>query len=200
MNLNNMKRIGSLIAIMLGICLNTIAQNNTVIGVYKSYQDFKSGTPTYSLNCNSNNAIKLNDFISSCYIDINVGGKKIKLDKDSIYGYKNCKNETYRFYKKHDEEFLILESKGIIIYASYVDVSSNNGKTNNRVEEYFFSKTEDSEILPLTLINLKKAFPSNLKFHDMLDEEFSGGKPLNEYSKANHIYEINLLLNQSTIN
>jgi len=206
MNLSKMKRILFYIVIIFGISPIVLsAQNATTTtgkatsGIYMNSHDFKEGKLSYSFDCISPGKIKLNDFLSCKYVDVTVDSKKTKLNKDSIFGYVNCKNETYRFYKKHDEEFRILESKGIVIYSSYINVSSNNGKIHHLTLQYFFSKTEDSEILPLTVLNLKKAFPDNIKFHDMLDLEFGNGEPLSIYSASANTYKINLLLNQSNL-
>ena len=174
-----------------------IPANVSVSGIYLSSNDYSEGKLSFTFSCNTSGKIKLNDFLSSAYVDVITDGKKIKLNKDSIFGYKNCKNETYRFYKKHDEEFLILENKSIVLYVSYVRVSSNDGKINNLVRAYFFSKTESSEIIPLTIQNLKHAFPGNVKFHAMLDAEFGSEEALSTYSANDGMYKVNYLFNKA---
>jgi hypothetical protein len=159
--------------------------------------DYSTGKLSLSFECKSSGKIKLHHAFAGKYTDVINGRTKTRLFKDSIFGYHNCKNEDYRFYKSHDEEFRILENKGILIYSSYIRASLPTGKKNDLTLTYFFSKTIDSEILPLTISNLKRAFPDNIKFHDLLDLEFGDGKPLSTYLPKDKIYEINYLLNKS---
>ena len=187
------KKTTILIALLLSIGLVDMqAQNSSVSGVYLNSHDYETGKLSYLKS-----KIRLHDFIASSFMNAVIDGKSTRINKDSIFGYRNCKNETYRFYQNHDEEFLILENKTIVLYLSYIRITSNNGKTNHLVPAYFFSKTADSEILPLSISNLKKAFPGNLRFHDMLDMEFGSGATLSEFSEPNKMYIINYLLTKS---
>lgn len=192
------KKPAIFIAVLLLISIITgYAQNVPGSGIYLNSHDYEKGKLSFAIQCNSHNKIKLHDFLASSYIDITIDGKSVHLNKDSIFGYSNCKNETFRFYKKHDEEFQILENKSIVLYLSYTRISSNNGKTSYLVPSYFFSKTTDSEIMPLTISNLIRTFSDNIKFRDMLDTEFSNGEALSSFSTINNMYKINYLLSQS---
>jgi hypothetical protein len=195
----NKKTVSTIISLAFTGITAVNAQDNSICGIYLNSRDYNQGKISFAFNCNSSGKIKLNDFLSSKFVDVIIDGKRIQLNKDSIFGYCNCKNETYRFYKKHDEEFRILESKVIILYLSYIRVSSNNGKTNQVVPAYFFSKTDSSEILPLTIMNLKRVFPDNIKFHDMLDIEFGSGEPLSAYLASDKMYKVNELLNEPNL-
>jgi hypothetical protein len=193
----NRKTVISIAALFLISIVITHAQNSSINGIYLNSHDYEAGKLSLIFQCNSSDQIKLNDFLASPFVDVTIAGKSIQLNKDSIFGYRNCKNEAYRFYKKHDEEFQILENKGIVLYLSYTQVISNNGKTSHVIPSYFFSRTPDSEIMPLTISNLKRAFPDNIRFHDMLDTEFGSGEALSAYSSTNNMYKINYLLSQS---
>lgn len=205
MNLNS-----KIVSLVVGFCtlgaLPLSSQNagmrvcSTIGGVYMTSGDYNKGTISLSFDCKSSGKIKLHHFFAGRHVDIIADGKKTKLNKDSIFGYHNCKNEDYRFYKTYDEEFLIRENKGIVIYSSYVRVPSSNMKENKVEMKYFFSKTINSEIMPLTILNLKRAFPDNSKFHDMLEMEFGGGESLVAYSVTDKMYKINVLFNQSNLN
>jgi hypothetical protein len=171
-----------------------------VSGIYMNSHDYITGKLSSSFDCKSSGKIKLHHVFASKYTVVISAGTKTRLFKDSIFGYHNCKNEDYRFYKSHDEEFRILENKDIIIYSSYVRASSPNGKKNDLVLTYFFSKTIDSEILPLTLGDLKQAFSENIKFQNLLDLEFKGGQLPLTYLMKEKMYEINYLLSKSKSN
>lgn len=188
------------ILLLLSVCKISFSQTTSSVlsGIYMNSQDYKNDKLSYILNCDSSSGkIKLNHFLSKNYVDVIQGGKKTRLLKDSIYGYRNCKLKDFRFFKNNDEEFLILENKSILIYISDVPVTSSNGKTINLVPCYFFSAGLSSEILPLTVINLKRAFPNNLKFHDMLDLEFNSVKDVSRYDDGHKMYKVNFLLTQS---
>ncbi|MGZ4056891.1 MAG: hypothetical protein ACXVPY_05530 [Bacteroidia bacterium] len=179
----------------------SIAQNTSSIsgsGIYMNWQDYKNDNLSYIINCDSSSGkIRLNHFLSKNYIEVIQEEKKTRLSKDSIFGYRDCKQNDYRFFKNNDEEFLIKENKAIVIYISDVPVTTSTGKAINLVPRYFFSAGLNSEIFPLTIINLKKAFPDNLKFHDMLDLEFNSIKDISAYDEIHKMYKVNFLLTQS---
>ena len=167
-------------------------------GIYVNWQDYKNGKLSYLFNCDSpSEKIKLNHFLSKNYIDVIQVEKKIRLSKDSIFGYRDCEQKDHRFFFNNDEEFLIVENKTIIIYVSDVPVIASTGKVIQLIPTCFFSTTLNSEILPLTINNLKRAFPNNLQFHDLLDVEFYGVKDISGYDTIHNMYKVNFLLSQS---
>ena len=120
-------------------------------------------------------------------------GKKYRLNKDSVFGYTNGRHEHFRFYKSYDEEYKIIEAGNIIVYSYPVKIWTGYGRFIRTEQRYFFSKTADSPILPLTVLELKRAFPENLKFHTMLDLQFGNIQDI----KEGDIFKINELLNKS---
>ena len=169
---------------------------NEGYGIYKTPQDYKERKLVCEITVGK---IKTHEFLSGKYIDIIKDGKKYQFCKDSIFGYRDKNKNDYRFYKNHGREYKILESKTLTIYVADVPLYSSSGKYLKTIPSYFFSTSLDSEIIPLTLLNLKKAFPDNMKFHDMLDLEFGGGEPLCSYSTTDKMYKINLLINKSIL-
>ena len=83
------------------------AQNNSS-GIYKTWQDYKANKLSITCNCNSSDKIKLHHFFSKNYIDVIEGGNKFRLYKDNIFGYRDCKQNDYRFYKEGDKEYKII--------------------------------------------------------------------------------------------
>jgi len=179
----------------------TFAQKSDTIaysGIYMNYQDYKSNKLSYEVSCDSSSGkIRLNHFLSKNYIDVFKKEKKIQLYKDSIFGYRDCKLKDYRFFTERDKEYQIVENKTIVIYVADVAATSINGKARELVQNYFFSTTLNSEILPLTVSNLKKAFPDNVKFHNKLDLEFYSEKDITAYDDIHKMYKVNYILNQS---
>src|SRR5262250_782742 len=63
--------------------------------------------------------------------------------------------------------YQIVEAKALYIYS--LDVLVRKGTSE---KAYFFSVGPNGDVLPLTILNLKKAFPDNHTFHDLLDMSF----------------------------
>ncbi len=167
-------------------------------GIYMNAGDYSAGHLSYAVNCDSAaGKIRLNHFLAKKYVNVIQGNKKIQLKKDSIFGYRNCVGKEYRFFKNNDQEFQIVENKTIVIYIADVPVVSTTGKTGQMVPHYFFSITLGSDIFPLTLIDLKMAFPGNIKFHDLLDVEFNNSKDISAYDTGHKMYRVNYLASQS---
>ena len=168
-------------------------------GIYKTYQDYQIGIPSIVCNCNTDK-IKLNHFFAKNYIDVINHGKKLRFNKNSLFGYRDCKQNDFRFFNERDKEYKIVENKSIVIYVADFAVISSSGKTRELIPKYFFSTSLTSAIQPLTVLNLKKAFPDNLKFHDLLDIAFGDGTSISVYDMENKMFKINFLLSKSNLN
>ncbi len=167
-------------------------------GIFMTAQDYAANKLSYTVNCDSSaHKIKTDCIFSQNHVKVINNGKKIKLNKDSIFGYRNCKQKDFRFYKNDDREYRIMENKGMVIYVADVRLNSTTGKTFILVPAYFFSRTLSSEILPLNVINLKRTFPENLRFHDSLDVEFTDVNNLSAFDSVHKMYRVNYLLSQS---
>ena len=88
-----------------------------------------------------------------------------------------------------NEQYQILEAKDIYIYSA--DILVRKGTTD---KAYFFSVGPNGEVLPLTIVNLKKAFPDNHRFHDSLDMMFRDDSPLTKYDNFHKMFKVNRLL------
>jgi hypothetical protein len=91
-----------------------------------------------------------------------------------------------------NQQYQILEAKGLFIYSA--DVLVRKGTTD---KAYFFSVGPNGEVLPLTIVNLKKAFPDNHRFHDNLDLMFRDDSQLTKYDNFHKMFKVNRLLNAS---
>jgi hypothetical protein len=103
----------------------------------------------------------------------------------------DCNNRLYRFFL--NEEYQIEESSKIYIYSKERNVTQ--GKGFKLVKDYYFSVGSNSVITPLRIEYLKRDFPENHKFHDMLDENFKDGDAaayddFHKMYKVNHIYQL----------
>src|SRR5689334_17023024 len=75
--------------------------------------------------------------------------------------------DTRSFRTVGSQRYEILEARDLVIYSS--DAIVRKGTLE---KAYFFSVGLKGEILPLTVLNLKNAFPDNHAFHDSLDMTF----------------------------
>ncbi len=63
-------------------------------------------------------------------------------------------------------------------------------------EQLFFNPSAEAPLQPLTLLAVKKAFPNNHRFHDLLDAQLVNGN-LTAYDQMHRMTKINWLLQQS---
>ncbi len=199
-SVTNTKRIFTSFFLILFFSTNIFSQNRT-FGIFKTSEDYSNKNLSMVLHCDSVRAkIKLHHFFCKNYIDVIQNENKFRFSKDSIFGYRDCNQNDFRFNHNSEKEYQILENKAIVIYSALVSVASTTGKTKTLELTYFFSITLKGEIFPLAILNLKKAFPDNLKFHDKLDVEFGDGTSISTYDIEHKMYKVNFLLNQSITN
>jgi hypothetical protein len=124
------------------------------------------------------------------YINVKHDSEKLRYSKSNLFGFRACDERDYRFASKL--EYQILEARELYIYGRETSVSQ--GRTYRTIHEYYFSVGADGEIQPLTLGNLKQAFPENHRFHDWLDATFGAGQSLAEYDEFHKMFKVNRLL------
>lgn len=132
-------------------------------GLYLTIKDFLN----HHLSYNNGDKIILNEFLASSKIKVITSGESKTLAKKQVFGFHNSSNEDYRFYK--NELYQIITTEPWFVYKHYASTSVQGGKGNVKKEFYYFSVKGTDELIPLTVENLKKSFPDNLKFHDLLD-------------------------------
>lgn len=88
-----------------------------------------------------------------------------------------------------NQRYYILEAKELYIYST--DVLVRKGALERA---YFFSVGRTGEILPLTILNLKKVFPDNHAFHDSLDVNFKNDAQLTKFDEFHKMFKVNRLL------
>lgn len=179
---------------LLIISCNLFSQKERVRGIYITSDDFVKGNLSFDNNCNiKNTRIRLNDFFSKKYITVKKGDSSLKLLKNDIFGYINCRNEVFRF-KGKIELFLLNAGEQILIYKHIVS-KPPTGRTN--VTNYYFSLGVYSPVQKLTISNLKNIFPANSIFKNFIDKNFRYNTDLAEFDKVNKMYKVNLLLSES---
>jgi hypothetical protein len=140
------------------------------VGVYRSLNDFTQNNLNYE--------------------------SKHSFSKSQVYGYVNSKNEKYRFYD--NSKYKIVDTLSFFTYYQYKMEPGIDGKGLVKTDEYYFSVKGDGVVLPLTIDNLKKAFPENNKFHYALDELFKSNSDLMAYDNILKEYKLKYIFKNSS--
>lgn len=162
-----------------------------ISGVYLSGADYKNGRLAFEGSCGSKaHKLELHDVLNKPYIDVTHDTEKRRYQKSDIFGFRACDGSDYRFASK--QKYRILEAKELYIYARETPVPAGKGYWPTLT--YYFSSGPDGQLLPLTLENLKSAFPANHRFHDSLDQMFGQGQNLAQYDDFHKMFKVNRLL------
>ncbi|WP_109697902.1 hypothetical protein [Chitinophaga deserti] len=165
---------------MLGVLsLPAVAQSGKT-GLYLSAEDFAEGKVSYGA---AHHKIKADVPFQHGKVKVVNGDKQILLDKNVLYGYRDKHQQDYRFVGNN--AYKILDAAGFPIYSREVETSKGKGRIKET--KFYFSAQPGSDVMELTIGNLKRAFPDNGKFHQQLDMQFRSNDELarfDEYSKA----------------
>lgn len=192
-----MKTIQTLLCtLLIVITAGRITAQAQSAGIYETLDDFLQHKVTYPVDCGSQkDRIKLNDLFGSSTGYVVTKGEKHSFNKEKVYGYYNCTNENYRFW--NNSAYRIMDTTGLYIYYQYKPIQQPGGKGWLKTDCYFFSVSGTGPIQPLTISNVKKAFPGNHSFHYALDASFRSDKELAAYDGYQKIYKIEYLYKQS---
>lgn len=154
-------------------------------GVYLSAEDFANNTVRYD---------DVNAHIPFRYgkVKVNDAGKKLLLDKSEVYGYRQGKQD-YRIISNH--AYRVIDAAHFPMYSREVETSKGKGRIKET--QYYFSAAPGSEVTPLTIANLKKAFPDNDRFHNLLDLQFRHDQELVWYDDFSKVYKVKSIYTQA---
>lgn len=190
-----MKRVVYFMPLALATALfclvGTIAQGQKS-GVYRSFSDFQQDSLSYGIDCRKEkHRIRLEDFFNKKFITVIHRDEKVWLKKSAIYAVLYCDGSLQRFSGKQHYR---VEEQGVVwIFSKEINVAHGKGGTH-REKRFFFSKTGDGAIQPLTLLNLKNTFPKRRDLHDELDQWFKRDADLSTYDSYHGKFKINHLL------
>jgi len=112
-------------------------------------------------------------------------------------GYLPASAQNNRVY--HKEKFQVVDTTAFYLYTQNKNVVPPGGKGMYRADLYYFSTTADSPILPLTIDNLKSAYPANIAFHYAMDAYFNSDRQLMAYDKYAKMYKLKYLFLQTLL-
>lgn len=186
-NLKKMKKQFFAAAVIAAMFTGTAAMAQDGKGLYLTPQDY------VNKKTESQDKIKAEPLFQRSKVKTSKDGKAASFDKSEVYGYRDAKNQDYRFFG--NEAYKIIDNDQFLLYSRLEHVQ--NGKERTKETRYYFSAEPGSAVLPLTKNNLKKAFPDNRPFHDLLDLQFSSDKELTAYDNFHKEYKVKTLYNNA---
>jgi hypothetical protein len=173
-------------------CTTLVNAQSTSSGVYKTYDDYVNQKMAYAIDCKTEkHRIKLNEFPNKSFIKVIHDGKPHEIPKDSVFGYQLCDGNFVRFVNNSD--YHLVEKGDVWLYRKLMAKAPKGGPEPIL---NFFTASGTEKPMPLTMENLRNAFPENHKFHDDLVAQFNTDKDLMVYdsfhkkTKLNHLLEM----------
>ena len=162
-------------------------------GLYRSAADFRGHRLTLAVDCKTEkHKLRMNEFMGRPYVTVVHGGKPYQVAKDSLFGFRDCEGQDYRFATDYHHLPIFNPDEELLLYrVTQLVVGKNPGR-----EDVYFSASATAPIQALTLLNVKRAFPDNHRFHDLLDAQIGNGD-LTAYDQMHRMTKINWLLRQS---
>ena len=93
------------------------------------------------------------------------------------------------------EHYRVIRADPLYLYEH--DRSQLSGKRFATVTDRFFSTTANAPLRPLTLVELKSAYPKNHQFHDILTLAFTNDAELMRWDEFHHEHLVAHLLRQT---
>lgn len=179
----------------------TSAQGQTVplgSGLYKSAADFRGHRLTLGVDCKTEtHKLRLNEFSGKPYVTVKHGGEDYKMAKATLFGFRDCEGREYRFAADNRHYPILNSGEELLLYKMEQPPVGGKNATQTR-EQLFFSASAEAPLQPLTLLAVKKAFPDNHRFHNLLDAQILNGD-LTAYDQMHQMTKINWLLRQSRV-
>ncbi|TYZ07247.1 hypothetical protein FY528_15640 [Hymenobacter lutimineralis] len=190
-----MKNILLALAAIFGLSTGSWGQTGAIgSGIYRSAEDFRQHRLTLAVDCKTaTHKLRLHEFSGKRFMTVKHGGKVYQLAKDSLFGFRDCDGRDYRFASNYEHYPILNPGEEVLLYKiEQPTVGKNPGFVR-----LYFSSSAQAPVQPLTLLTLKRAFPDNHAFHDLLDAQFHAGGDLTMYDTYHRMTKINWLLCQS---
>ena len=177
-----------LLALLALTSLTTYGQADNS-GIYKTFEDYKSKTLKYAIDCNTeSHKIKSDQFHHKDVVRVIHNDSLFTMPKIEIFGYKDCKGVVYR----------IIDGKNHSILNPYSNLQlyKHEIRAHKRTAiHYYFSKTMDAIPILLTIDNLHHVFHDNQEFLRQIDATFRRDGQLTKFDKPSKEYLITKLYN-----
>ena len=180
-----------LITVLITALYGELKAQNVTSGIYLTQQDYNANKLSYVLS--NSDKLQLNEFLGGKNVIVTYQGKKTKLSKKEIFGYR-YKNEDYRFF--NNSAYKIIDTKDFYIYSKPQLVQQ--GKGLKPVDTYYFSNTVNDAVEPLTIHNLEITYAMNPKFKYTVEQQFKSDNELIAYDSDIKEYKLKYLYEETT--
>ena len=143
------KAIVNYLLFHLLLCCSASAQT-TVTGIYLTAADYINNKVSFETSPDNKTKTKLNTFVNKPYITIINNGKETRQNKDSIFGYRDSKQNNFRYNKEDERFYKIIYNKDKVVYSTALPVLTSKGNALQLTTQYYYSNSLTSAILPLT--------------------------------------------------
>lgn len=164
-------------------------------GLYVSAADFEARRLTGAISCRSmSRPIDRHAFARAKVVAMPGARPEQSFAKASLFGFRACDGTDVRF--AGGANLRVVRAAPLYMYENQYLVLE--GKRGSRlVTEYSFSLTVADSVRPLTIGALKRAYPENHRFHDLLDMAFRSDAELARYDEFHREYRVARLLRES---
>jgi hypothetical protein len=171
-------------------CLFACSITNAQIecsGVYLTARDFITGKRIPATDGRPRSGNTEEQVLNSKYIFVHQGDYHTKMNVRDIYALQTCEGKIVRVYQ---EGYYTLLNPGEKILLYTVDCNPVS-KGDVMTRKYFFSRDAGSDIMLLTLDNLKAAFPDSHHFIEVINHQFRSDSDLYTYDDNYKCYKVN---------
>jgi hypothetical protein len=161
------------------------AQKDTC-GVYLTAPDFINGKLSYPVYCDEYIPNMQEELLGRRHIVILPSGGTYQIDRTNIYAIRCCEGKIVRVY--HADCYPIMNPGEQLLIYKVLQNPASKGETA-RIK-YYFSKDAASDIVELTLDNLKTAFPDKQDFLRILEAQFRSDEDLYAYDNYHKCFKL----------
>ncbi len=161
------------------------------VGIYVTATDFINKQTKFTPQNHKRYKVKQHYLFNSHLIKVKNDTSIIVLNTDTLYGYCNPKNQCFRFYKQKTYTILNPYETELLLYS----FSSLGGYKHSQVStNYYFSTSTSTQLIALTVSNLKIAYSTNFKFCNLLSGYVNTTDDLLNFNTDTKRYLLNTLI------
>jgi hypothetical protein len=163
-------------------------------GVYATPVDYEAARFVDMIACRSaSQPVDRDAFRGSTFVELPGQNERARYVKAEIYGFRACDGSDLRFVR--GDSYRVVRAPPMYLYEHKRTVSV--GKATRVVTDYGFSIAAADSVRPLTMDALKRAYPENHRFHDLLDLAFRRNDELIQYDDFHNEYRVARLLRET---
>ena len=157
-------------------------------GVYRSEEEFIDGTPWLAGSCDRrDHSLRIDSLGNRAEFVVTHAGTRQHVRKADVFGAHDCAGRDLRFVGNRGYEIL---AAGPVVLYRYTWRRFGRHRTWTDSTAEYFSTSLTSDPIPLTKMNLKRAFPTSHQFHDLLDMSFPTDNALTAYDAFHGEYRL----------